>query len=76
MCVPHAQISYFPSPDVMDRMQNGGFGSVAFDRAFMSCVEETSSQRYKVEFKHTPRRVTAARHPFRGPWPGGAVTAA
>jgi hypothetical protein len=51
MCVPHAQISYFPSPYVMDRMQNGGFGSVAFDRAFMSCVEETSSQRYRVEFK-------------------------
>jgi hypothetical protein len=51
MCVPHAQISYVPSPYVMERMQNGGFGSVAFDRAFMSCVEETSSQRYKVEFK-------------------------
>ncbi len=51
MCVSHAQISYFHSPYVMERMQNGGSGLVAFDRAYMSCVEEISSQRYRVELK-------------------------
>ncbi len=66
MCVSHAQISYFHSPYVMQRMQNGGSGSVSFGRAFMSCVEETRSKRYKVELQHhlPPVPAQAAFTPF------------
>ena len=58
MCVSHAQISYFHRPYVMERMQNGGSGSTVFGRAFMPCVEEISSQLYKVG---GVRRVRAGR---------------
>ena len=59
MCVSHAQISYFHRPYVMERMQNGGSGSTVFGRAFMPCVEETSSQRYKVELKQVMKSLDA-----------------
>ncbi len=44
MRVSHAQIDSFHCPYVMERMQNGGPGSVLFDCAFMPCVEEIHSQ--------------------------------
>jgi hypothetical protein len=59
MCVSHAQISYFHRPYVMERMQNGGSGLTVFGRAFMPCVEEISSQLYKVELKQVMKSLDA-----------------
>ena len=61
MCVSHAQISYFHRSYVMERMQNGGSGSVAFGRAFtgMIYVQEINSKPDKVEIEQVTNSLDA-----------------
>jgi hypothetical protein len=55
----------FRRPYVVERMQNGGSVSTAFDRACTLCVEEVSPQPDKVEPEQAVKSLNAG-HPLEG----------